>query len=210
MTPQRSSDATLLSAGRQAVASYGVQGATLERIAEAAGVSRTTLHRRGVTRESILQRLGEEAAEAYRRALWPALTSAGSGRERLQQALGALCEVAEDNLELLLALGSQTDAVFHEDDGGERMTRSPFTEPLERLLRDGAADGTLRELDPGEYATVIFNLVGWTYIHLRARHGWRADRARRATLEIALHGLVGCQEPSASGHARASVTTAGG
>ncbi len=92
MTPQPCNDTALLAAGRHAVGRYGVQGATLERIAEAAGVARTTLHRRGVTRELVLQRLGEEAAEAYRRALWPALTSPGSGRERLQTALSALCK----------------------------------------------------------------------------------------------------------------------
>ena len=92
MTPQPCNDTALLAASRHAVGRYGVQGATLERIAEAAGVSRTTLHRRGVTRDLVLQRLGEEAAEAYRRALWPALTSPGSGRERLQTALNALCE----------------------------------------------------------------------------------------------------------------------
>lgn len=190
MTPPRASDDALLEAGRRVVARLGVQGATLERIAEEAGVSRTTLHRRGVTREVILERLSDEAAEAYRRALWPALTSAGTGRERLAMALAALCEVAEENLELLLALGGSTDAVFHDEREAEQMTRSPFTDPLERLLRDGAADGTLRALDPGEYATVLFNLVGWTYIHLRTRHGWRADRARTATLEIALDGTT--------------------
>lgn len=190
MTRRRSTDHALLEAGRRAVARLGVQGATLERIAEEAGVSRTTLHRRGIGRETILARLGEEAAEAYRRALWPALTSSGTARERLETALAALCDVAEENLELLLALGAHTDAVFHDDSEDEQMTRSPFTDPLERLLRDGATDGTLRTLEPTEYATVLFNLVGWTYIHLRARHGWRPERARAATLDIALHGLV--------------------
>ena len=190
MTGPRPSDAALLEAGRRAVARLGVQGATLEQIAREAGVSRTTLHRRGVSRATILQRLGEEAAEAYRRALWPALTSAGAAGERLEAALAALCDVAEDNLELLVALGADTDAVFHDDRELERMTRTPFTAPLERLLRDGAADGTLRPLDPSEYATVVFNLVGWTYIHLRTRHGWRPDRARAATLDVALRGLA--------------------
>jgi len=36
--------------------------------------------------------------------------------------------------------------------------------------------------------------VGWTYIHLRARHAWRVDRARQITLDIALHGLVAADE----------------
>src|SRR5712691_2532581 len=72
----------------------------------------------------------------------------------------------EANLELLVALQAHTDAVFHEE-GEQPLTRSVFTEPLERLLRDGAADGSLRDVDPVEMATVLFNLVGWTYIHLR-------------------------------------------
>lgn len=189
MSPPRSSDTQLLEAGRRAVSQFGARGATLERIAEQAGVSRTTLHRRGVSRESILERLAEEATESYRRALWPALTASGSGRERLEAGLSALCAVAEENLELLVALGEQTDAVFHEE-GEEQMTRSPFTAPLERLLRDGAADGSLRTLEPAEYATVLFNLVGWTYIHLRTRHGWPPARASTTTLDVAMHGLV--------------------
>lgn len=190
MTGARATDADLLDAGRRVVSRFGAQGATLERIADEAGVSRTTLHRRGVSRDSILEGLGEQAAEAYRRALWPALTSPGTGRERLETALSALCEVAEEHLELLVALGGQTDEVFH-DDGDKAMTRTPFSEPLERLLLDGAADGTLRVFDAREYATVAFNLVGWTYIHLRTRHGWTVDRARAATLDVALGGLAG-------------------
>lgn len=178
-----------MAAGRRVLSRFGVHGATLERIAEEAEVSRTTLHRRGISRESILTRLSEEAEEAYRRALWPALTSSEPARARLETALTALCDVADENLDLLLALGGQTDTVFHEE-GGEPLTRLPFTEPLERLLRDGAADATLRVVDAREYATVLFNVVGWTYIHLRARHGWPADRARATTLDIALHGLV--------------------
>jgi hypothetical protein len=35
-----------------------------------------------------------------------------------------------------------------------------FTEPLEKLLREGIADGSLRDVDPVETATVLFNLVG--------------------------------------------------
>jgi hypothetical protein len=70
------------------------------------------------------------------------------------------------------------------------MTRTVFTEPLVRLLSDGIADGTLREVDPEETATVLFNLVGWTYVHLRTGHGWKPDRARRAILDPVLHGLL--------------------
>ncbi len=99
---------------------------------------------------------------------------------------------AEEHMVLLLAVRAQTDAIFHreEEEEEEAMTRSVFTDPLEKLLREGIADGSLRAVDPLETATVLFNLVGWTYIHLRAGHGWKPDRARRATLDPVLHGLL--------------------
>ena len=110
----------------------------------------------------------------------------------MQRALVTLCELAEENLSLLLALDAAANAaVFHEDAGGEAMTRDVFTEPLERLLRDGAAEGTLAPIeDPAETATVLFNLVGWTYIHLRSGHRWSPARARRATMDVALRGVL--------------------
>jgi AcrR family transcriptional regulator len=182
-------DEPLLEAGRRALRRHGWRGLTAERIAEEAGISRATLHRRRVRKEDIIAALTERAIESYRAALWPALTGPGTGRERLERGLAALCESAEDNLELLVALRSQTDAIFHEDDPGEAMTRSVFTEPLERLLRDGIADGSLREVDPVETATLLFNLVGWTYIHMRAGHNWSPEHARDKIIEIALRGI---------------------
>jgi hypothetical protein len=45
--------------------------------------------------------------------------------------------------------------------GPEALVIDVFAEPFERLLRDGAADGTLRDLPPTTTATVLFNVVGW-------------------------------------------------
>ena len=182
-------DERLLEAGREALRKYGYANATIERIAREAGLSRVTLHRRGVTKDLIVAALADRATEEYRAALWPAITASGEGRQRLELALAALCESAEKHLELLVALNARADAVFHEP-GPEALTRSVFTEPLERLLRDGAADGSLRVVDPVEYATVLFNLVGWTYIHLRSGHGWSPERAQHSTLDIAVSGVA--------------------
>lgn len=182
-------DAALVDAARRAFAANGYSGATLERIADEAGVSRVTLHRRGVTKDGLLAALVARATDDYRRTMWPALTAEGTGAERLHQALEALCTATEEHMALLLALRAQSDAVFHREEE-EALTRSVFTEPLERLLRDGMADGSLRTVDPVEMATVLFNLVGWTYIHLRTGHGWRPERACRSVLDPVWHGLL--------------------
>ena len=179
----------VLDAAAKAFERYGYDGASLERIAAEAGLTRMTLHRRGLTKEVLLGQLAERATDAYRAALWPVLTAPGTARERLELALAAVCESAEENLTLLVTLGAQRDRVFHEDDD-EALTRTVFTEPIERLLRDGQGDGSLRECDPTETATVLFNLVGWTYIHLRTGHGWTPHRAQRATLDAAINGVL--------------------
>jgi AcrR family transcriptional regulator len=183
-------DPRLLEAARRTFAAHGYANATLERIAQEAGLSRVTLHRRGVSKDGLLAELVTRATDDYRRAMWPALTGEGTGAERLVQALEALCASAEEHMALLVALRAQSDAIFHRDEEEEAMTRTVFTEPLEKLLRDGAADGSLRDVDPLETATVLFNLVGWTYIHLRTGHGWPPARAATATLDPVLRGLL--------------------
>ena len=183
------SDPELLEAAKRTFAAHGYSGATIERIAAEAGVSRVTLHRKGVTKDGLLAELVVRATEDYRRVMWPALTGAGAGAERLALALEALCDSAEEHMALLVALRAQSDGIFHRDDEEEALTRTVFTEPLEKLLREGIADGSVREVDPLESATVLFNIVGWTYIHLRTGHGWKPERARRATLDAALNGI---------------------
>ena len=200
--PAPTPDPKLLEGARRALERYGYGGATLERIAVEAGVSRVTLHRRGVTKDALLADLVARATEDYRAAMWPALTRDASGAERLTDALEALCGAAEEHMALLVALRAQSDRIFHRQDSDEALTRTVFTEPLEKLLRDGIADGSLRDVDPVETATILFNLVGWTYIHLRTGHGWKPERALRGTLDPVLHGLLATPVATRSGRTR--------
>ena len=188
--PRGFDKAEVVQAARRVFAESGYAGATLEAIAAAAGLSRVTLHRHGLSKERLLTELAEVATGEYRDAMWSVLMSDGTGAERLERALHALCDAAERNLVVLMAMQSHTDAVFHEHSEDDVMTRSVFTEPLERLLRDGDADGSLRSAEPPETATVLFNLVGWTYLHLRTGHRWSPERARAAVVELALKGLL--------------------
>ena len=185
---------SLLAAAERTFMRVGYARATMERIAAEAGVSRVTLHRRGVTKDGLVAELAALATRDYRAAMWPTLTGAAPAAERLELALEVLCAEAERHMGLLVALREQTDAVFHEP-GDEALTRNVFTEPLERLLLDGMADGSLRAVDAAEMATVIFNMVGWTYVHLRTGHGWAPERARTAVLDPVWRGLVTAAAP---------------
>jgi len=188
-------DQTLLDATAAAITRWGLGEVTLDRVAAEAGMSRATIYRRGVTREQLVEALTIEAADTYTRAMLPALSAPGTARERLELALQALCDAADEHLHLLAGMFLAHGEVFHQP-GPEALVVDVFAEPFERLLRDGAADGTLRDLPPAITATALFNLIGWGYIHLRAAHHWKPETTARSLLDLVLNGLSNRSEES--------------
>ena len=182
--------AHIVEAARHVMASDGLAAATLERISAAAGVSRMTLHRRGLSKADIVGAIGRQLERDYREAMWPALVSKGTGQERLRRAIEALCAVTEDNRATLGTLSPATREQIYHDPGPARLTRKVFVEPLERLLLDGAADGSLAPRDPDETATLLFNAVCHTYAHLRVEHRWAAARARQGVVDLVMNGVA--------------------
>jgi AcrR family transcriptional regulator len=163
----------------------GWNGLTLERVAEATGRARSTLWRQGLTRDVLVTALVGELAADFRETLFPILTTGGTGRDRLERGLVALCELLDRHLPLMLA----TDEAFHQDTAPGQPP--DYLHPFIQFLREGAADGSL---DPGddlvETANVAFNAVAWTYVHLRGRHGWPAARTTSCVVDVVLNGLA--------------------
>jgi AcrR family transcriptional regulator len=164
----------------------GWEGLTLERVAATAGRARSTLWRQGLTLEVLVGALVGELAADFRDTMYPILTSAGTGRDRLERGLFALCEILDRHLPLMLA----TDEAFHQDTAPGRPP--DYLHPFIQFLREGAADGSLLPSDDVvEDADIAFNGVAWPYVHLRGRHGWPVDRASRRVVGVVLAGLAG-------------------
>jgi AcrR family transcriptional regulator len=179
-------DPRVLDATISVLADGGWDQLSLARVAEAAGVSRVTLWRQGITRELLIDALLVELSSDYRDSMWDVLTASGTARERLEAALTTLCDVAERHLELLLA----SDTAFHRawEDAKPRVS---FLEPFIRISEDGVADGTLRKVAaPVETANLLFNTVCWSYVHLRGRHRWSAQTARERVVGLAIEGIA--------------------
>jgi len=163
---------------------HGWEGLTLERVAEAAGRARTTLWRQGLTLEVLVGSLVGELAADFRDTMFPILTGGGTGRDRLERGLIALCELLDRHLPLMLA----TDEAFHQDTAPGRPP--DYLHPFIQFLREGAADGSLAPGDDVvEAADLAFNAVAWTFVHLRGRHGWPAERATSRVVGVVLDGL---------------------
>lgn len=182
----------LIAATERVLDTHGLAGSTLELIANEAGVNRVTLYRKGLNVETLAAAVMNAAADEYATALLPALSHHGSGRERFELILDALCDVAEAHLGLLASLYDLPTAMFHlaaGDDTAALLTRLDFTEPITRVLLDGVNDGSLRTSDPAATAELVFNLVGWTYVHLRRTHGTSAEHVRSQLKVLLIDGL---------------------
>jgi AcrR family transcriptional regulator len=163
----------------------GWAGLTLERVAEVAGRSRSTLWRQGLTREVLVGALVGELAADFRAAMYPILTSGGTGRERLTHGLEALCDLLDRHLPLMLA----NDEAFHQETAPG--VPPDYLHPFIQFLREGATDGSLRHPnDVVEVANLAFNATAWPYVHLRGRHGWPAERAKARVVDVVLNGIV--------------------
>ena len=169
----------------------GWEGLTLERVAQASGRARSTLWRQGLTLEVLVSALVGELAADFRDSMYPNLTIGGTGRDRLERALIALCELLDRHLPLMLA----TDEAFHQETAPGQPPH--YLQPFIQFLREGAADGSLA---PGEdvieAADVAFNAVAWTYVHLRGRHGWPAEKAAGRVVSVVLDGLAAALPPT--------------
>jgi AcrR family transcriptional regulator len=170
-----------LDAAARVLGEVGTGGFTVERVARAAGVSRVTLHRRGVRRTELVEGLVHRAAADLRGSLLPVLASRDPADARLADGFGALCDVADRHGRVLAAL---YDVPERDGRGSERPSGFDFIEPFERLLLDaGEPAGTA-----SERAELLVNAVTWTYLHLRLAHRWERPRARAAVVALALDG----------------------
>jgi AcrR family transcriptional regulator len=171
---------------------HGWDGLTLEQVAQAAGRARSTLWRQGLTLDVLVGALVGELAADFRDTMYPILTGGGTGRDRLERGLFALCELLDRHLPLMLS----TDEAFHQDTAPGQPP--DYLHPFIQFLREGAADGSLAPGDDVvEAADVAFNAVAWPYVHLRGRHGWPAERAAGRVVGVVLNGLGGTPPPGA-------------
>ncbi|NIZ91944.1 TetR/AcrR family transcriptional regulator [Kineococcus rubinsiae] len=163
--------------------------ASMQELAEAAGVSRATLFRRFPSRTALVAELCGAAAEAYVRAVEGAAPGSGNPREALARvvaALGRLAAVA--GLLGLQPLQEHVEAAL--------LARTAQTEDsLRRLARRGQESGDFRvEVDPEWFVSMLtWLLVGAAdSVRLGRLTAAAAQRHVAATIEVSLTRVSRC------------------
>ena len=155
------------------------RGASMERIAEAAGVGRTTLHRHFRNREALVRAIALNAVEECEVALRKARLEEGSAREATERLFEALIPVGE-RYHFLLAEAQL------EDDPELEASEKRIDAPIRALIERGKQDGTFRAGVPSAW-----NLHAMGALLFAAWEGVRdGDLARRDTTRLVTETLL--------------------
>lgn len=173
----------ILAAARAVFAQRGVDGASMDAVASAAGVGKGTLFRRFGDRAGLVDALLDDAAAEFQDAFLsgpPPLGPGAPARVRLEAFLDELLRLVDDHLDFALAAARATTT-------GARMRVHGSLTLFVRVL--------LAEIDPSLDGEVVAELLlgaaspGVVY-HLRRERGIELERIQQSTRTL-LHGVIG-------------------
>lgn len=151
--------ASQLYGAAELIAERGLDGTKIEDIAEATGIPKATIYYHLDGKNAVLEFLLGDLLDMIAGAVGVAVSTDEDARTRLEAAVAAQLGVMVEHPFLCRALVGDLGRATRLPDLAEAL-RSAFYEPIEKLLSDGVADGSLRQVaDPGAVAMSVFGAI---------------------------------------------------
>ncbi len=149
----------ILEAARARFLRFGPRKTTMDEVARTAGCSRTTLYSHFRNMEDLYGSLLEQDAEAFIRDASAAVENAPGAGAKIRAMVEATRATYARNHVLRMAFTG--DAEMSLEGAASVYTRGQerrIIELLRQILEDGVREGSLRDIDPGKVATLMFHL----------------------------------------------------
>jgi TetR/AcrR family transcriptional regulator len=187
--------ATQLYDAAELIAERGLDGTKIDDIADATGIPKATIYYHLDGKAGVLAFLLNDLLDMVAGEVGVAVSTAEDARTRLEAAVAAQLGVMLEHPFLCRALVGDLGRATRLPELGIAL-RTAFYEPIEQLLAEGVADGSLRKVaDPSAVAMSVFGAI--TVAGLSAAvegpsEDPRADAARfsAASCELILDGLA--------------------
>ena len=190
MRPVPTSISQRLTPAAELFAERGLDQTKIEDVAEATGIPKATLYYYFAGKEDILAFLLRDTLVAVADAVAIAADGDGDARARLTGVLTAQLQVMADQPAVCRALIADLGRAGRIPDIAQAIIDA-FYGPIERLLREGAEDGSLRGVsDPLAVAVAIFGAVTISGLsHLVLVGGVQVERVVGQLTDLLLGGL---------------------
>ncbi len=177
----------ILAAAAAVFARHGYRGTSLERVATALGVGKSSLYHYFPTKEALFASLADETLRREAE-LFDALVAAGSPpAERLRTLLDAIVGMFDE----WAAVGPLLVDFLREPRGRRRVqeTFARARAALARLLREGQRTGAFRTGAPAALATVVLGCLDGLLLEELVEPGITHGTVRRLAREMLLAAL---------------------
>ncbi|MGB3326633.1 MAG: TetR/AcrR family transcriptional regulator [Mycolicibacterium fortuitum] len=180
-----------LYAATDVIAARGLQNTKIEDIATASGVPKATLYYYFKGKDDILAFLLRDSLDALARDVAAAADGPGSGRDRLAAVVGVQVAHTMKSPDTSQALVGDLGRAIRLPELTSSVQEA-FYEPITRVLRAGAVDGSLRHLaDPEGSAISIFGAIMLTaMLHNVIRSTKTPDDVAGEVMDFILNGLA--------------------
>jgi AcrR family transcriptional regulator len=166
---------------RAAAAAFGEVGyrtATLEAIAERAGLSKVTLYRYVASKEELLSLVVERIIEEFQSGLRRLVAERRPADDTLRRIVHYQVGLMAEHLSFLTVFFSEESGLPAPMAARATRAKREYDQTIERVVREGVEAGLLRDLPP---RLVVFGLLGmcnWL-------HKWYRPDGKRSPAEIA-------------------------
>jgi AcrR family transcriptional regulator len=166
---------------RAAAAAFGEAGyrtATLEAIAERAGLSKVTLYRYVASKEELLSLVVERIIEEFQSGLRRIVAERRPADDTLRRIVRYQVALMAEHLSFLTVFFSEESGLPAPMAARATRAKREYDQTIERVVREGVEAGLLRDLPP---RLVVFGLLGmcnWL-------HKWYRPDGKRSAAEIA-------------------------
>ena len=151
--------ASQLYGAAELIAERGLDGTKIDDIAEATGIPKATIYYHLDGKNAVLEFLLSDLLDMIAGAVGVAVSSAEDARTRLEAAVVAQLGVMLEHPFLCRALVGDLGRATRLPELALAL-RAAFYEPIEQLLADGVADGSLRQVpNPGAVALSVFGAI---------------------------------------------------
>ncbi len=190
MRPVPSAIAAKLPKAADLFAERGLDQTKIEDLADATGIPKATLYYYFAGKEEILSFLLRDLLTQVADSVAIALEIDGTSRDRLGAVVRAQLEAMAEQPSVWRALMADLGRAGRMPEIAAAVAAAYYT-PVQQLLEEGAADGSLRAVeDKGATAMAIFGAGTVVGLHfLMAGQPLEADSLARQVTEFVLHGV---------------------
>jgi len=188
---------------RAAAAGFGEVGyraATLDAIAERAGISKVTLYRYVSSKEDLLSLVVERIIASFRQGLRQIVEQRRPAEETLRRIIRYQVTLLAENLPFLTVFFSEESGLPAPMAAQAARAKREYDSTIERVVREGVESGRLRPLPPTMVVFGILGMCNWLHKWYRPQGPLSPGQIADVFVDLLERGYLAERDGPASRH----------